>query len=57
MMKRVFTREEWEARGREMEKVAARFGYIQRKPLDQQFGKSRAKRALLERLYGPTGQA
>ncbi len=55
-MKRVFTREEWAARGHEMEKLATRIGFIQRKPLDQQLGKSRAKRALLQKLYGPTGQ-
>ncbi len=56
-MIRRFTLTEWEQRGRRMEQLAARIGYIQRKPLDRQLGKSRAKRALLQRLYGPTGQA
>jgi len=56
-MIRKFTLTEWEKRGQRMELLTARMGFIQRKPLDRQIGKSRAKRALLQRLYGPTGQA
>jgi hypothetical protein len=56
-MIRRYTLSEWDKRGRRMEQLAARMGFIQRKPLDQQMGKSRPKRALLQRLYGPTGQA
>ncbi len=56
-MIRKFTLTEWEMRGRRMEQLATRMGFVQRRPLDRQIGKSRAKRALLQRLYGPTGQA
>jgi len=53
--------EEWDERGRRMEALSARLAakgfVISRPPIDQQWRKSPQKRALLKRLYGPTGQA
>jgi hypothetical protein len=44
-----------------MEELSARMAQkglvITRPPIDQQWRKSRQKRALLKKLYGPTGQA
>jgi hypothetical protein len=53
--------EEWDERGRRMEELSiklARKGFvITRPPIDKQWRKSPQKRALLKKLYGPTGQA
>jgi hypothetical protein len=44
-----------------MEELSARLaanGFVlSRPPIDQQWRKSRQKRALLQKLYGPTGQS
>jgi hypothetical protein len=60
-MKRTYSMEEWDEIGRRMEEVVARLAargfVIRRPPIDQQWQKSRQKRALLKKLYGPTGQA
>jgi hypothetical protein len=53
--------EEWDERGRRMEGLAARLAQrgfvIKRPPIEQQIRKSPQKRALLKKLYGPTGQS
>jgi len=60
-MKRVFSMEEWDERGRRMKEVSARLAaqgfVITRPPIEKQWRKSAQKRALLKKLYGPTGQA
>jgi hypothetical protein len=60
-MRRVFSMEEWDERGRRMEGLAARLAQrgfvIKRPPIEQQTRKSPQKRALLKKLYGPTGQS
>jgi len=53
--------EEWDERGRRMKEVSARLAaqgfVITRPPIEKQWRKSAQKRALLKKLYGPTGQA
>jgi len=53
--------EEWDERGRRMEELSARLAakgfVVTRPPIEQQSRKSPQKRALLKKLYGPTGQA
>jgi hypothetical protein len=60
-MRRVFSAEEWDEIGKRMEELSARLArngfVITRPPIDEQWRKSPQKRALLKRLYGPTGQA
>jgi hypothetical protein len=60
-MKRTYSMEEWDALGRRREELSAKLKakgfFITRPPIDQQWRKSPQKRALLKRLYGPTGQA
>ncbi len=60
-MKRVYSMEEWDELGKQMAAVSAKLAekgfVIQRPPIEQQWRKSPQKRALLKKLYGPTGQA
>jgi len=53
--------EEWDERGQRMAALSAQLaqkGFVlTRPPIDQQTRKSPQKRALLKKLYGPTGQA
>lgn len=53
--------QEWDERGRRMAELSNRLAQkgfvIQRPPIEQQTRKSRQKRALLKKLYGPTGQS
>lgn len=55
-MERVFTLAERDKLREARHEVARRIEFVQRSPLDQQIGKSKAKKAALKALYGEYGQ-
>ncbi|MDR1146513.1 MAG: hypothetical protein LBK71_10320 [Verrucomicrobiales bacterium] len=55
-MIRRYTIEQWLAKSPDRQRLVARFGAVERPPLARQIGKSAAKKALLKKLYGETGQ-
>jgi hypothetical protein len=55
-MKRVIQWADWEKNEPERLRIAQKLGFVERQPLERHPTKSKAKMAVLQALYGPSGQ-